>query len=337
MSLDFGNDMSKIRGLETKIRNMGVDVLGQFILAGCSHYDAALEEMGQICWPLTWIHGDASKNGKMNSTQLIGISGIETREVIMDGKIIGRTFENEYARYCRLAGILPQDKFATREEQSLSVFNRIREALNSVDMDFTNVVRTWLYLDDLLKWYDSFNKVRTDFFSDWGVFDRLVPASTGIGAANPYGAALLADVLAVVPKNNSCKIQAIPSPLQCPAITYKSSFSRAVEISFPTHRQLYVSGTASIFPDGKSAHIGDPVKQVELTMKVVEAILTSREMSWNDITRGIVYLKEMHYLPVFTKYCLEHSISLFPLAISHADICRDELLFEIEVDAVRRV
>jgi len=186
-----------------------------------------------------------------------------------------------------------------------------------------------------LNWYDTFNKVRTAFFSQYGVFDHLVPASTGIGAGNPFHAALVADALVVKPKNNFCKVQAIASPLQCPAVSYKSSFSRAVEISYPDLRHLLISGTASIAADGRTVHIGDPASQVEQTMKVVEAILVSRDMGWKDITRAIAYFKDMASLTLYEKYCTENNIPSFPMAVSHADICRDDLLFEIEVDAVK--
>jgi hypothetical protein len=34
------------------------------------------------------------------------------------------------------------------------------------------------------------------------------------------------------------------------------------------------------------------------------------------------------------KYCLDHNLPELPVAISHADVCRPDLLFEIELDAV---
>jgi enamine deaminase RidA (YjgF/YER057c/UK114 family) len=335
ITVDIGDDVTNMQGMAHKISEMGMEVLQQFVLAGCKHYGAGLKAMGSVDWPLTWVHGDACKGGEMHSSQILAVSGIPTEPVMLEGKVVGRIYEDINARYCRLAGIIPGDLSGSMADQTRSVFDRIQQALQSVGMEFTDVVRTWLYLDDLLKWYDEFNVVRTAFFNQYGVFDRMVPASTGIGAANPFGAALLADACAVVPKNGLCTIEAVPSPLQCPALSYKSSFSRAVEILFPTHRQLMISGTASILPDGRTAHIDNPVKQVELTMKVVETILESRGMGWNEVTRGIAYFKDMRYLPIYNQYCSENNIASFPLAVSHADICRDDLLFEIEVDAVR--
>ena len=334
ITVDIGDDVANMQEMASRIKQMGVDVLQQFVLAGCEHYSDSLKVMGPVDWPLTWVHGDACKGGELHSSQVMAVSGIETIPVMLDGKVVGRIYEDTNARYCRLAGLIPDDLKAGRADQTRRVFERIQEALQSVEMEFTDVVRTWLYLDDLLTWYDEFNVVRTAFFNRYGVFDRMVPASTGIGAANPFVAALMTDVYAVVPKNGLCTIEAVPSPLQCPAISYKSSFSRAVEIKYPSHRHLLVSGTASIHPDGSTAHIANPVKQVELTMRVVQAILESRDMGWKDVTRGIAYFKDMKYLPIYQQYCSQNNIVSFPLAVSHADICRDDLLFEIEVDAV---
>jgi enamine deaminase RidA (YjgF/YER057c/UK114 family) len=143
------------------------------------------------------------------------------------------------------------------------------------------------------------------------------------------------DVLAVQPKTELLEIKAVDSPLQNPALDYKSSFSRAVELDFPTHRNLLISGTASIDPDGKTVHLDDPEKQIRLTMEVIKAILDSRDMGWNDLFRGIAYFKDMDYLPIYRRIANELGIPRFPLAVSHADVCRDDLLFEIEVDAVK--
>jgi enamine deaminase RidA (YjgF/YER057c/UK114 family) len=163
----------------------------------------------------------------------------------------------------------------------------------------------------------------------------MVPASTGIGAGNQFGAAIMMDVLAVKPKNDQLIIQDVISPLQNPALDYKSSFSRAVEMKYPTHKNLLISGTASIDPHGATIHLDDPEKQIRLTMEVVLAILKSRDMGWEDLFRGIAYFKDMDYLPIYRKVATELGIKNFPLAISHADVCRHDLLFEIEVDAVK--
>ena len=76
------------------------------------------------------------------------------------------------------------------------------------------------------------------------------------------------------------------------------------------------------------------VKQIHWTLDVVQAILKSRGYEWADTVRAIVYFRDIHDLPVFDAICNERGIAPLPLAPAHAIVCRDDLLFEIELDAV---
>lgn len=310
---------------------LNAQIIGQFTFAGCSHFDTA----GPLNWPFSWLHGDACAQGDVTSMQATAISGVQLTPITLSGKIIGYFYEDEHASYCRLSGLQPADVHVSREEQTRSIFERMAEALKQCDMKFTDTVRTWLYLDHLLDWYDEFNGVRTEFFEEYGVFDVMVPASTGIGAANPQGAAITADLLAIVPKSDAVTIEVAASPLQESAMDYRSSFSRAVAVSYPTHETVYISGSASIAPKGATLHLDDPKAQIELTMDVVTAILNARGMDWVDASRGIAYFKDMASVAIFRAYCTEHGIPEFPLAIAHADVCRHDLLFEIELDGTK--
>jgi enamine deaminase RidA (YjgF/YER057c/UK114 family) len=98
-----------------------------------------------------------------------------------------------------------------------------------------------------------------------------------------------------------------------------------------------VSGTASIDKDGKTIHIGNVGKQIERTMDVVKAILDSRGMDWDDATRAIAYFPDLSDSSLLDEYLKEHSITNLPVAIAHGDICRSDLLFEIEVDTVKKI
>jgi len=161
-----------------------------------------------------------------------------------------------------------------------------------------------------------------------------VPASTGVGGANAARAALTADAYAIASHNRAVRITSVPSPLQGPALEYGSSFSRAVEMEMPDHRYLWVSGTASINQRGETAHVGDVGAQIDWTMRVVEAILESRRMGWDDVSRAVAYVKQGKMGTVFQKCCAERGLRDLPVVTTENDICRDDLLFEIEVDAV---
>lgn len=311
----------------------------QFVFGGSELADLcpdALEATcGPVTWPITWITGKGPAGPGMVGTQVMAMDDSMAPEPVQqDGRTIGFTYETDYAKFCILGDVRPVDTTASRREQAVETFDNLNRALASVGMSFTDVARTWFYLDEILEWYDVFNEVRTDFFNTHDVFNRVVPASTGIGAANAAGAALVSDLIAVVPKDERCKVFAVPSPLQCPALDYKSSFSRAVEVAMPDQRYLCVSGTASIAPDGRTEHVGNIDGQIDLTMRVVDAILESRSMDWEDTKQAVVYFANTEDVQAFRAYCARRSLPSFPMVLVHGDVCRDDLLFEIEVETV---
>jgi len=255
---------------------------------------------------------------------------------IYDGeRAVGVLHESTDATYCFFDEIVPADLTASREDQTRSIFETIERVLCAEGMEFGHLVRTWFYLDNILDWYDGFNQARTPFLKARGTFNGLMPASTGIGMPNRFGAAAIAGALAI--RRKGATVSEVASPMQCSALDYKSSFSRAVEVVRAGCRELYISGTASIEPGGKTAHLGDMKRQIDLTMQVVSAILQSRHMDWSHCTRAIAYIKDANEAPLFADYLREHSLENLPLTWMHADVCRDDLLFEIELDAVMQI
>jgi len=266
------------------------------------------------------------------------VEGVEPRLIRRHGCTVGMRYEDEHADYCLLTGVLPPDLSASREAQTTAVFEGIEDALKDADMTFAHVARTWLYMDKILEWYDPFNRARDAFFHSRKVYDGLVPASTGIGSGNLCGSAITACAIAVRPKKDGLvTVKALPSPLQCAALQYGSSFSRAVEIATPEYRTVMVSGTASIEPGGATAHVDDVEKQIQLTMDVVEAILVSRGMGWKDATRAVMYLKKASYMETWQAWLKAHKLEAMPLLTIEADVCRDDLLVELEIDTVKKV
>ena len=238
-----------------------------------------------------------------------------------------------------MSGIHAKSARQIRGDDAREAFYIMGEALATVGFDFSNVIRMWNYLDNLLEWYPEFNTVRNAFFEERKVYDAVVPAGTGIGTANEFGTAYIGDLWAVKPAagwtiSDNHKAFPVPSPLQCPAIDYKSSFSRAVELDSPNFRTLSISGTASIEQGGMTVHVGDTEKQINKTLEVIDAILKSRDMGWSDTVRAIAYFAEIDDLPLLYERLAAYSIPSIPIAISHAAICRDDLLFEMELDAV---
>ncbi len=289
--------------------------------------------LGEIRWPITWVE-DGDGAPELVATQVHAVCGPPVETVEAGGRTVGCTYEDTWARYCVLGDVRDADVSAPRPAQARRVFDEMSAALAHVGMSFRHVVRTWFYNDDILDWYGEFNAVRTGFFTKHGVFDGLVPGSTGIGAGNPFGAALTGSLIAVKPKGRAVRAEAVPSPLQSPALEYGSSFSRAVELSTPDQRRLFLSGTASIAPDGRTQHAGDVAAQIARTMEVAGAILSSRGMGWSDAVRGVAYLRRAADVGAFRRYCAELNLSIGPLVVTRNTICRDDLLFEFEAEAI---
>jgi len=69
-------------------------------------------------------------------------------------------------------------------------------------------------------------------------------------------------------------------------------------------------------------------------MRVVEAILKSKGMDFNNLTRSIAYFKNLNQSSALDKWLLKNKVDPFPTVITQSDVCRDDLLFEIEADAI---
>jgi len=296
-------------------------------------FQAMREVWDSVDWPVTWLDEGLSDGISLSGVQVHAVRGTQVKRIRLADRIVGSLFTDGYARHCYLGDLWVGDSATPRGVQARQTFDLMEAALREVSMTFDNVVRTWLYLDHILDWYGELNKVRNLFYRERGIFDKLVPASTGIGGANASRTAIIADTYAIELLDPQDKVFAVPSPLQCPAIEYGSSFSRAVEVDLPDHRTLWVSGTASIEPGGKTVHLDDINGQIQLTMDVVEAILKSRQMTWHDVTRGVAYIKHAHYASAFHDYCACNKLQM-PFITTENDVCRDDLLFEIEVDAI---
>lgn len=258
------------------------------------------------------------------------------RSVSCGGQAVARLWETDEAQFCLMAGVMPPDISLPRGDQAAAVFPEVERLLGEVGFSFAQVVRTWIYIDKVCEWYNEFNAARSAFFESRHVFETFLPASTGIGSANLDGAALVMGALAMKPKCPDVRAEIVESPLQEPAMAYRSSFSRAAEIIAPDRRQLFISGTASIKPGSHDvAYVGDIVRQIDCTMTAVHAILESRGYDWNDTTRAIVYLKDPSFLAAWRAWCAARGLPDTFAAETVCDVCRDEWLFEIELDATK--
>ena len=253
------------------------------------------------------------------------------------GGFMSAVYEAGGVRYFRAFGITPGSAEGDGYAETIGNLSAMKYALEKCGYKFTDIARTWFYNFRLLDWYADFNRARTEFFRNEKIFDSLLPASTGIGAPNPAGAKIESGIFALKSSEKGggkWGAREVESPLQCGAPRYGSSFSRAVEIDTEFSRRVIISGTASIEPEGATAHIGDIKGQVELTMRVIGGILESRGMGFSDTVRAVVYCQRPEFYGEFKKWCAESGAEI-PHCPSFSTVCRGDLLFEVELDAAR--
>lgn len=290
--------------------------------------------LGEITFPITWLISEATGGDRPVGVEVHALRGCPVRPIYLHGRVVGSVWEDAQARHCELGDLRALDTQRSPAAQTRAVLNDMSAALAQAGMTFAQVYRTWYRNRAILSWYDDFNRVRTEMFRKWQVFDGLLPASTGISADNPHGAALVAGLWAKQAKTPEVRAYTVASPLQDPATDYGSSFSRAVEVDQCDHRRMTISGTASIDKLGHTAHVGDIHAQVDLTMRVVHAILAARGMDWTDVTRGLAYFRHADAQPAFVQWCHTHAIEPMPIIVCNHTVCRDDLLYEIELDAL---
>jgi enamine deaminase RidA (YjgF/YER057c/UK114 family) len=315
-------------------------VVRQIVFGSAAAYQATLKTLRQVLddpeLPVAWVEGTGCGDHATAGIQTHAIAGARVRTLSGNGRPLARTWEDAVATHCMLNSILPTRTQATAPEQAREVFEKLQTGLASAGMTMKDLVRTWFYLNDLLSWYGDFNRVRNDVFAHNELRPPSLPASTGVGGRNPMGAALAAAAWAVRPHDPAAEVlHFAPSPEQCPASSYGSAFSRAVEIGCAGFRRLLVSGTASIARDGKTEHVGDGRAQIERSMQVVEAILESRRMTFADTAFATAFFKHPADAPLFADWLARHGLQSMPVVSACCDICRDNLLFEIELEAVQ--
>ncbi len=295
--------------------------------------EAMRRMFGPINWPVTWVEGFSGNRHAIAGMQVFAFSSNHVTPIRLRGEVAGCAFTENGMRHCVLGGLGPNHGDASPSDQLRQTLENLEVALDQAGFSLCDVVRTWYYLDDLLSWYPEFNRVRSEIYSKAAFRAGSLPASTGISASNPAGAALVTAAWAMQPTHPSTQIMEIPSPLQCPAPAYGSSFSRAIEISSLQGRRLLISGTASIAPEGQTLRAGDIRGQIELTMEVVKAILESRSLALTDVTRATAYFKQAKDMTALAAWCAERGLPSMPVIATQCGICRDDLLFELEADA----
>lgn len=294
---------------------------------------AMREALGETAWPVTWIEGAGCDGAALAGVQVFAVSGRPVTRVRLGGRVVASVFEDAGAQHCLVGGVAPVAVTLPPAAQAQQAFSHLETALDMAGFALADVVRTWFFNDDILGWYAAFNQVRSAHYAGVKWRTGSLPASTGIGARNPAGGALVVGARALRSADGAVRATEVGSPLQCPAPAYGSAFARAMELKLDGGRQLLVSGTASIDPDGRTAWAGDPVRQVGRTLEVIGAILQARAMGFGDVTRATAYYRDAADRRHFDRWLADHGWQAMPVVHTQSVVCRDDLLFELELDA----
>ncbi len=246
----------------------------------------------------------------------------------------------------------------TRKAASAS-FDMVAEILQMENLSMNNLVRQWNFIGDILGMkegfqnYQVFNEVRSEYYKKYRTITGF-PAATGVGMK--YGGVFL-DFCALK-SDDSIKLKAINNPNQINAYEYGQQvlkgitgtvgsakhppqFERGLLLMNKTASTLFVSGTASIIGQ-ETIGKGDVKEQTLVTIENIRKIADIERIRQLDGKQDMgqvrfslvrVYVKKQEYFKSVKSICNDHFRDS-PVIFIEADICRDDLLTEIEAEVL---
>ncbi len=227
---------------------------------------------------------------------------------------------------------LPASDGAALEAATCIAYRELLAA--SAELGYPHLLRLWNVvpainrLDDGLERYRSFCRGRAEAFEGHHgpLFQSRLCASSAVGSSGGELAVwFLAGAERGLPRENPRQVSAYSYP---PCYGPRSpSFARATRCSPAAGGWLLLSGTASIVGH-KSVHPGDVLRQLEETLDNLEELLPEDAPARFAALK--VYLRRPDDLPAVRAALVARLGSELPVLYLQADICREELLVEIE-------
>lgn len=248
-------------------------------------------------------------------------------------------------RQVHCGGIGCDPRLDDTEAQATEAFGAMQSILAQENLSFGQVVRQWGYIEGLLdvrpdgpvghQRYQAFNDVRGMFYAS-ADFPAGYPAATGIGQS-AGGVALEFIALDAPPE---VRVAPVSNPRQTDAHCYSGGslvgdalprlgdkstpkFERAKRVVGGDGETIFVSGTASIVGE-RSVGIGDVAAQTRTTIDNISALVGDRGLS-----RLRAYVRRPRDFAVVRAIC-EEAFGDIPALYLQADVCRDDLLVELE-------
>jgi len=271
--------------------------------------------------------------------------------LISEGINGGVLFQNDESKV--LIGHVQSYSNQSCKLNSEHAFSKLERMFNSVGFPINSIVRQWNYLEDILGYdgqeqrYQAFNNTRTSVYGN--AFDKTgYPAATGIGM-NQGGViieflAIQSDQLKTIPINNPSQIAAhtySKNVLAGDGCVLKTTpkFERARYLEIFGKKLIFISGTASIIGE-KTFGAGNPAEQTEVTINNIKQLYSKQileKISGDSLNpkygHARVYVKDRKYFSVIKRTFKSHFGNL-PVVYIIADICRKDLLVEIEGEVI---
>ena len=295
--------------------------------------------------PPTWLQGLPLHGCDLVGVQVWGIaprggwSCVTTVEAGHGGRArlwTGRGFRMLHIPSVR--GTHPDGRLPTSDsDQAELMFRNATSILAAQGFGYRHVKRTWIYVRRLLEWYDELNRVRSAFYATEGLEiggGHAFPASTGIQCSCD-GEEIMMDVLAFDTEGpqSATAVPLTTSSRQHQSFNYGSAFSRGMVFDIEGRRTIHVSGTASINAAGASIHVGDAEMQSLETLLCIAALLETQGGTLEHITSATLFCKDRHAYEAWQRVTRLLRVPHLPMISVIADVCRDDLLVEMEAVA----
>jgi enamine deaminase RidA (YjgF/YER057c/UK114 family) len=220
--------------------------------------------------------------------------------------------------------------------QTESVLRTYQDELESVGASFRDhAVRTWFYVYDVDTEYAGLVEARKRHFESLGLTqDTHYITSTGIAGRVASPAHRVSLDAYAIRHIDQRQIRFLSAPDYLgPTHLYGVTFERGTRIAYGDRSHAFISGTASIDPEGRTLYVGDIQRQCRRAFENVSALLSDAGGSFSDVAQLTAYVRDAADGPVVTRY-LTDEFPQIPSVIVRAPVCRPNWLVEIECVAV---
>ena len=217
-------------------------------------------------------------------------------------------------------------------DQTTGILSEYEQFLRTQGMSLDrNLIRTWFFVQNVDVNYQGLVAARREFFAQHGLTtDTHFVASTGIEGALADSRALIGMDAYAIGGVREEQIEYLKAPDHLgPTYVYGVTFERATSVAYKDRKHIFISGTASIDPEGRVLHPGDAGRQLDRALENVRALLEQAGAALADLGILVAYVRDPADLAMVTRR-LKTKCGSVPLAVLHAPVCRPGWLVEIE-------